>query len=114
MAEKYFQHDHSQSNKESVVPVASLFTPVSGRGGTNNTGGRSSIAPATGGPMFRDYEKPARRKKDNPDLVLCSTDGCSAFPMSRSPQGLCIAHSRSMGEYEKLQEVIEDADTDTE
>ena len=48
------------------------------------------------GSMFRDYEPPARRAKDNPEKELCGHEGCRAFP-SKKHHPWCAGHARSRG-----------------
>lgn len=46
--------------------------------------------------VFSDYKPPKRRLKDSPDKLLCSEDGCKAFPVEG--KNYCPGHARSKGE----------------
>lgn len=66
--------------------------PVEGIGGTTHRSG--DIQPA-GLHSTLPYRPPKRRKNDNPDKLLCSADGCKAYPMKST--SYCAGHSRSLG-----------------
>jgi len=91
----FYAPDHSQSapSNPNVVPLSSLFTRVDGRGGTSHV--HEGVEQVDGGPMMRPYERPKRRAKDNPDRVLCSHEGCRAYPMKDLEY--CTGHARSLG-----------------
>ena len=66
--------------------------PVSGIGGVNHAHG--DIQPA-GLHSTAPYKPPKRRKRDNPDVVLCSYEECKAYPIRAT--GYCAGHSKKLG-----------------
>ena len=45
--------------------------------------------------VFSPYKPPKRRKNDNPDIALCSEEGCNAYPMAG--KDYCTGHARQHG-----------------
>jgi hypothetical protein len=76
-----------------VALVHSIYgSPVQGIGGVTHAHG--DIQPA-GLHSTAPYRPPKRRDRDNPDKVLCSSEGCKAFPIKTT--GYCAGHSRKLG-----------------
>lgn len=84
---------HPNASAEGVALTHTLYgEPVQGSGGVTHTHG--NIQPA-GLHSTLPYRPPKRRDRDNPDRILCSFDGCKAFPMKTHPY--CTGHARSLG-----------------
>ena len=95
MPDQYYTHDNVQSARKNpnVVLVSSLYTKAPGAGGTTHA--REGVELVTTGSAFSPYVPPSRRAKDNPDRLLCSHEGCKAYPMKDLEY--CTGHARSMG-----------------
>lgn len=87
--------DH-YAHQNSSNPNAALAYSVNGSRLASpqgiEAGGRFQRA---GGLSTAPYKPPKRRKSDSPSVILCSTEGCKAFPMKKIPY--CAGHARSMG-----------------
>lgn len=76
-----------------IAPAYSLNgSPVQGVGGVTHTVG--NIQPA-GLHSTAPYVPPKRRHRDNPEKLLCSFEGCRAYPTKKHPY--CAGHSKSLG-----------------
>lgn len=89
---KFYTHQHAQGQGDTVVSVQSLMTVLGGSGGVEHANGDVRLAV---GNQISPYKPPARRGKDSPGKVLCSKDGCKAYPMKE--MDLCTGHARSSG-----------------
>ena len=90
MSDNYYNNQNSAA--PGVVQVGKAYgDPVQGIRGIASD---DNIQPAG---MFSTapYRPPKRRAKDSPGKVLCSTEGCKAWPMKAT--GHCTGHSRSLG-----------------
>jgi len=87
------QHAAAQRSGRNVVPVSSTVTRADAGGQVLQTEGKVQRAP--GNYYMAPYKKPPRRRKDNPDKLLCAEDGCGAFPMRELEY--CTGHARSKG-----------------
>lgn len=86
-------YDTNQNSiAEGVVRVDSLYARVDGSGGVTH---ETEDVKLLRQPHMAHYRPPKRRKKDNPDIILCSAEDCKAFPMKET--GYCAGHTRSMG-----------------
>lgn len=47
------------------------------------------------GSIMRPYKPPARRDRDNPERLLCSFEGCKAYPLK--DKSYCAGHQKAMG-----------------
>ncbi len=65
--------------------------PVQGVGGVNHAQGSVQLA---GLHSTAPYKPPKRRKRDNPDVQLCSYEDCKAYPMKST--GYCAGHSKKL------------------
>jgi hypothetical protein len=84
---------HQNASAEGIALTHTLYgSPVQGIGGTTHR--TENIQPA-GLHSTAPYRPPKRRKADNPDKLLCSFDGCKAFPIKTTPY--CAGHSRKLG-----------------
>ena len=84
---------HQHGSAEGVALVHTLYgDPVQGGGGVTHAHG--DIQPA-GLHSTAPYRPPKRRNRDNPDKLLCSADGCKAYPIKSHPY--CAGHARSLG-----------------
>jgi len=96
---QFTQHENSQATKTNpnVKPVSDYFNErgvarVQGAGGTTHAHGDIQPAKFT---VRAEYKAPKRRGRDNPDLKLCSYDGCRAYPLKG--RDICVGHARSEG-----------------
>lgn len=90
MAGSSYSHQHS-SNPNAVLAHSRVGSPVATPQGIETDGrfkkaGLLSTAP---------YKPPKRRKSDSPEKILCSSEGCKAWPMKAIPY--CAGHARSLG-----------------
>jgi len=84
---------HPNATAEGVQRTSTLYgEPV--QGGNGLTHAHGDIQPA-GLHSTLPYRPPKRRDRDNPDRLLCSFEGCRAFPMKS--QVYCTGHARSLG-----------------
>ena len=92
----YYGHQHggNPENPDHVL-VSSMYDRTGGGKGIAAVNPDAVIV-ATGS-MMRDYKKPSRRGRDNPDRPLCEVDDCRAYPMKSDDHGLCVGHARSAG-----------------
>lgn len=93
---RFSDHQHSQAStgNPAVKPLSEAyaergFVHPTGAGGVTHSSSKIKLVPYS---QRRPYEEPKRRKLDNPDLKLCSYDGCKAYPMK--DKGICYGHSR--------------------
>lgn len=92
----YYGHQHAgDPTDDNHVPVSSLYARADGGQGIAAVNPDAVIVST--GSMMRDYKKPARRLKDNPDKVLCEVDGCKAYPMNTDEHAMCAGHARQAG-----------------
>lgn len=64
-------------------------------GDKSPTNGNSDTSKRQVQSVFRRYQPPKRRHRDNPEKLLCSEPDCKAYPMADSDY--CIGHARSKG-----------------
>jgi hypothetical protein len=84
---------HQNASAEGVQLAHTLYgTHVQGSGGVTHASG--DIQPA-GLHSTAPYRPPKRRMKDNPDKLLCSAEGCKAYPIKKVPY--CAGHARKLG-----------------
>ena len=84
---------HQHSAAPGVALVGSLYgDKVGGTQGINDS--NSNIQPA-GLNSTLPYRPPKRRRGDNPDKLLCSSEGCKGFPLKDVPY--CAGHAKSLG-----------------
>lgn len=89
-------NSYTQDNRiaPNVVPVHSFYgSPDTAKMRPDSHG--ENIAPATW--STAPYKPPARRDRDNPDLKLCSADGCKAYPSKKLGGEYCAGHARQFG-----------------
>lgn len=83
---------HQHAAAEGVALAHTIWgSPVAGPQGHERDG---NIQPA-GLHSTAPYKPPKRRQRDNPDKVLCSYEGCKAFPLKTTHY--CAGHSRKLG-----------------
>lgn len=84
---------HQHGSAEGVALAHTIYgSPVEGIGGTTHR--TDTIQPA-GLHSTAPYRPPKRRVRDNPDKLLCSFEGCKAYPTKKHPY--CAGHARSLG-----------------
>ena len=88
-----FNHQHAAAAKSgrNIAPANQGRTLAPG----THHQERPGVSKAPGNYFMAPYKKPARRRKDNPDKLLCAEDGCNAFPMREIEY--CTGHARSKG-----------------
>ena len=105
----FYTHQHAQKAGEgsTVVRVGQLEGRALADSHGREGGLRDGISVAVGN-VFEPYVKPKRRRKDNPDKLLCMEDGCNAFPMKELDY--CTGHARSMGLIENWKKAGREAE----
>lgn len=85
----------SNSQSDGIVHAHALRGEhVAGAGGVHHSHDTiQQVPPGTN--FMSEYVPPKRRDRDNPDKVLCSMEGCKAFPIKSTHY--CAGHSRSLG-----------------
>ena len=83
---------NQNASAPNVAPVFSLYGEKVG--GTQGivSGGDVQLATAY---STAPYRPPKRRDKDNPTKLLCSSEGCKAWPIKAHPY--CAGHARALG-----------------
>ena len=83
---------NQNASAPNVAPVYSLYGEKVG--GTQGivSGGDVQLATAY---STAPYRPPKRRDKDSPTKLLCSSEGCKAWPIKAHPY--CSGHARSLG-----------------
>ena len=83
---------NQNASAPNVAPVYSLYGEKVG--GTQGivSGGDVQLATAY---STAPYRPPKRRDKDSPAKLLCSSEGCKAWPIKTHPY--CAGHARSLG-----------------
>lgn len=96
------RHQHPNAQQQEGIALAHALNGVpaaTAAGGTAVAGQvgltEGRIQPVTQSHM-RNYQPPKRRDGDNPDIELCSYEGCRAFPSKRWPP-YCAGHAVTMG-----------------
>ena len=84
---------HQHGSAEGVALAHTIYgSPVATPLGFER--GSGDIQPA-GLHSTAPYRPPKRRVRDNPDKLLCSAEGCKAYPIKKAPY--CAGHARSLG-----------------
>ena len=95
----YYGHQHGgDPTNPDHVPVSSLYDRAEGGQGIAAVNPDAKLVST--GSFMRDYKKPPRRGKDNPDKPLCEVDDCKAYPMKSEEHGLCTGHARQAGLFQ--------------
>ena len=76
-----------------VLAYARVGEHASGSGGVTHAEGDVQQA---GIHSMAPYKPPARRRRDNPKLLLCSHEGCKGYHYSKTVP-YCQGHARALG-----------------